>query len=377
MRKNRTIIKIKGLNQERTINSISNKMKIYNIKRESHNICKFEVDFQKKKELLSLLKDCNMEVLEVHSQGIIWKIKRFFTSYGLIAGIILCSLFYLFQYNYVWKIKIVGEEIINQKEITKFVENKISSRNKWKINTKNIEKQLLENYEEISSVSVAIVGQSLIININETILPEEMQTNNKPIISQFDGMITDITLIQGTLAVDVGDIVQKGDILVYPYIIDSQGEEREVFPKAEIWADIWVSGTEIHYDYQIISQRTGESRTNSQIYLFDKLIYSNAKKCDYLEYEMEKQSSYLNKNNILPFVLTKVTYYEVKTMEIFKDFSTVKDDIIEKARQKALIFLQENEIIKEEKITLKEGGGIHEVDVLLTVNRNIGENNEN
>lgn len=372
MKKSRTIIKFKGLNQERAINIIIKKIKVYNIKRDSHNICTMEVDYQKKKEAVSLLKEQNLEILQVSSQGFKWKFKRLITSYGLIVGILLCSVLYAIQYNFIWRIEVVGTENLQSKEVVRFVEDNLYSRWKSKINAKTIEQSLMECYQEISSASVAIVGQSLIININEAILPDEMQENNNAIVSSFDGMITDIILVQGTLAVDVGDIVKKGDILVYPYIIDSQGEEREVFPKADIWADIWLSGKEVHYDYLVSTERTGKSITITNVYLFNLLIYSNVKGFDFVDYEKEEQSSYLNKNNLLPFVIKKTTYYELETKEVVKQFSDVKDEIIEKARQKTLIFLQENEIIKEEKVSIREIGGIHEVNYLLTVNRNIG-----
>lgn len=372
MKKSRTIVKVKGLNQERAINNLIKKMKIYNLKRDSHNSCRFEVDYKNKKQLVSILNEHNLEVTEVSSQGFKWKVKRLITSYGLIAGMVLCSLLYALQYSYIWKIKVVGTENLKSKEVVRFVEKNLASRRKSKIDSKAVEQSLVEKFEQVSSASVAIVGQSLIININEAILPEEMQTENNAIISNFDGIITDIKLIQGTLAVDVGEIVKKGDILVYPYIIDSQGEEREVFPKAEIWADVWLKGNETHYDYSIETQRTGNSIIVSEVYLYDLLIYSNNISCEFKEYVKEANSSYLNKNNILPFILKKTTYYEVETKEIYQDFSQVKEDIIEKARKKALLFLQENEIIKEEKTNIREGGGIHEVDYLITVNRNIG-----
>lgn len=372
MKKNRFIVKIKGLNQERALNSISQKIKIFNIKRENQNTCQLEVEYSNKKQLLTFLKEENFEVLEVSAQGLKWKLKNFLTCYGLIIGIVCCAIFYTAQYSFVWRIDVVGGNASIEKEVKNHVEKQLTSRRKSKINTKNIEKKLIEYFDEVSSASVAIVGQSLIINISQSILPEEMQQNSKAIISDFDGLITDIKLIQGTLAVDVGDIVKKGDILVYPYIIDSQGEQRETSPKAEVWADVWLNGNEVHYDYYITTQRTGNSMTVSEVYLYDLLIYSSANHCNYEDYESEQSQDYLNKNNILPFVLKKTTYFELETKQYFQEFSLVKEEIIQKAREKALIFLQENEIIKEENYTIREGGGIHEVNYLLTVNRNIG-----
>lgn len=258
MKKSRTVVKIKGLNQERVINTISKKMNVYNIKRQSHNVCKFEVDYDKKKELFSILNSFNLEILHVSAQGLKWKLRRFFTSYGIILALLVCSICYTLQYGYILKIDVVGNESIDRREIVRFVDKVLPSRQKKNIDSHSLQQSLVENFEEISSVSVAIVGQTLVININEAVLPDELQTENSAIVSQFDGLITDIQLVQGTLAVDVGEIVKKGDVLVYPYIIDSQGEQREVYPKADIWADVWISGKETHYDYKITTQRTGE-----------------------------------------------------------------------------------------------------------------------
>lgn len=377
MKNNRIFLKLKGLNQERIINSLSKKIKIYNLKRDKYNICTLEVDYKDKKQTLNLLKQENIEILEVSSQGLKWKIKKLITSYGLMVGVFLCSLLYIFQYNFVLDIKVFGNENLNKKEILTFVDKNIKSKWKSNINTKEIEFNLVNSYKEISSASVVIVGQTLIININEAVIPDEMQNDNNVIVSQFDGMITDISLVQGTLAVDVGDIVKKGDVLVYPYIIDSQGEKRDVVAKADIWADVWLSEKVVHYDYTISTQRTGKKQAFSEVYLFDLLIYSNTEQCKYEEYEIEESECYLTKNNILPFVLKKKTYYQLESKEVLIEFENVKDNIIQKAREKTLIFLQENEIIKEEKTNIREFGGIHEVVYLITVNRNIGDVNAN
>lgn len=373
MKKSRISVKIKGLNQERALNTISKKIAIYNLKKQSPSLSSFEIDFKNKKKLLPILQENNLEIQNISAQGIKWKIQNFFSSFGIIAALLICTFLYIFQYNFILQIKVVGEVRLKEKEIVKFVKTKLSSSFKSKINVEKIEKSIISNYNEISSVSVAIVGQTLFININEKVLPDEMVGGKEALVSTYDGIITDINIIQGTLAVDVGDVVKKGDVLVYPYIIDSQGEKRDVVPKAEIKADVWIMTSETFYDYKIETTRTGRKEIISNVYLNNLLIYSSNHNCSFEDYETEENEKFISKNNILPFKVKKTTYYEVFTKEVYQDFSQVKEEIIEKARQKALIFLQENEIIKEEKSSIKEAGGIHQVDYLITVNRNIGE----
>lgn len=368
----RTKFKIKGLNQERLINKIVQEINIYNFNRESHEICNFEIDTKKEKYVKKLLDENGIEVISISHYGFLSKLKSIVASYGIIFALVISTIFYAFQYSFIWKIEIYGEASVEEREIEYFVNSILSSKFKADINTKEMERKIKENFQEISSISVAIVGQTLVLNLNEAILPEEMEGEYKPLISSFDGLVTEINLIQGTLVVNKGDIVRKGDVLVYPYVIDSQGDERAVAPKAEIYADIWISEKIMHYDYQIIVQRTGREISTNQVLLNNLLIYSQRKINDFEQFEIEEEEKLLSKNLIIPFILKKTTYYETETIEIKEEFDNVKEKIIASTREKTLIFLEENEIIKEENVTIREEGGCHEVCYVITLNRNIG-----
>lgn len=370
--KSRVRFKIKGLNQERVLNKLTSSVNIYNFKRTSHDLCEFEVDYSKERIVKSRLLDCNVEIVESHRFGWISKIKQLFSSYGIIIALCLSFMFYCLQYSFIWKIEVYGEEKLQEKEVELFVVKNLTSRLKSQIDTKGLEKKIKNNFDEVSSISVAIVGQSLVLNINEALLPEEMQGEYLPIVSEFDGLITQINLIQGTLAVNEGDLVRKGDVLVYPFVLDSQGYEIAVAPKAEIYADIWLIEKVMHYDYQIIERKTGKKHIKNEVFLNNLLVYSQNSTILFDQYDIETEDILLTKNLCLPFILKKTIYYETQTVEIKEEFADVKNKIIQSAREKTLIFLEENEIIKEEKYTLREEGGCHEISYIVTVNRNIG-----
>lgn len=373
MRKeNRIKLKVKGLNQEKLLNKITKNTIVYNFKRDSHNTCQFEVDYKQRKMVKSLLTENGMEIVSQSHNGIFSFVKRFFMSYGVMIALGLSVVFYPLQYGFILKIEVIGESQVDEKEIKDFAIGNLKSRYKSKIDTKELEFDIKENFKEISSVSVAIVGQTLAININEATLPEEMEGQYLPLLSEFEGLITKINLIQGTLAVNEGSIVKKGDILVYPYVIDAEGEKREVAAKAEIFADVWISEKIMHYDYSIIVKRTGKVKVSSNVYLKNLLIYSNKKSHNFNQFDVENEEVILTKNLLFPFKLKRIYYYETETVEIKEEFNDVKDKIIESLRLKTLIFLEENEIIKEEKYTIREEGGCHEINYLITVNRNIG-----
>lgn len=367
---NRSHFKIKALNKEKILNNLSKDFLLFNIKQTDRYI-EFDSNKEDGEKIETILLKNNVKELSVKHKG--FKLKTLLKMWGVIVGLILGLCAYCFQYFFVFKIEVWGCENLSDKELISFVENQLNSKFRYFINTKEIEIAVKNNFEKISSVSIAIVGQSLIVSINEAVLPDEMEGEFSPIISQYDGLVTDINLVQGTCNVQVGDIVQKGDVLVYPYIYDADGEQMAVQPKAQIQADVWIKSEDVFYEYLIKEERTGRKIVCSEVSLFNLIIYSNTKENSFDNYESEVESYYLTKNNILPFIYTKYTFYETKTFEINRNFEEEKDEVIEKLRAKSLISLSENEIIKDEKCSINNAGGIYYLSYTITIEKDIGE----
>lgn len=370
--KNKTIFKIKGLNQERSFNNISKTVSIYNIKKEDDGTSQFEVDYKDAKKTKKFLEQQGFQILSVTNHGILFKFKNLFTRYGIVAGLIFCLLFYLLQYNFILQVKVLGEPSEIQSLIKEYVVENLNSNFKYNIDTKEIENSIKAEFDQVSSVSIAIYGQTLLINYNPSTIPEEMRGEFDPIVSEYDGMITDIELVSGTLNVKVGDIVQKGDVLVYPYIIDTDGETRQVTPSAKITANVWFSESITHYDYRLETKRTGKKIVSSFVKLGDLVIYSHDKENNFQEYEVESYSQPLTKKLLLPFTLEKIVYYQTQTDEIIEPFEEVREEVIEKAREKTLIFLDKNAIIINENYIIKDAGSVHNVIYTITTSITFG-----
>ena len=369
--KNRAKIRIKSYNQERILNNITKKINIYNYIKEEKNISSFEVDLKNQKYVIQNLKSNNIEIVSIKHEGIKNKVLKIFSNIGLIIGVIISILIYILQYQFIWNIEILGDKNIDDKEMLNFINSNIQSRFKSKIDLDKLEIQIKDNFDNISSVSVAIIGQSLVVNLNVSSIPNEMLGNYPAIVSQYDCLVKEINLIQGTLNVKVGDIVKKGDVLVYPYVIDSQGGKRDIEPKANIFAEVWFSSSIKHYDYFIEIKKTGKSIVNSDIQLFGLNIYQNYKENSFENYEVETKTISLTNNLILPFKLKKTIYYETEVIEHYEPFEAVKEKIIDQARQKTLIFLSENEIISKENFTIKEEVGFYTVNYYITTYKDV------
>lgn len=374
--RNYHFFEIKGLNQERLFNNLSQKFEIFEINRLEKNRCTFKVKYFDGPKVKKILLGEGYEILTHKKAGFLNQMAIFCTSYGLIAGIAISVLIYAVQSPYIQKIEVWGVE--NSAEIAQYVESNLPSKNKNRINVADIEHMINYNFDNISFVSGAIVGQSLVINVKNEIVPPEMESEFAPIVAEYDGVITDISLIQGTLRVQVGDIVQKGQILVEGYVINSSGESFNIQPKATIYMDIWVEGEATHFDEQIVTYRTGAKVTHVSVTLFGAEFYTNGVECTFEQYESERAVQNLSHNNLLPFKVIKTTYYELQSQTIVSTFDEKREQVIEQARENCLQKLQGCEIIKNENYRIIQAAGSTTVKYVITANLLVsGEEDEN
>ena len=349
--KNGVQFKIKGLNQEKNLNILAKKFPIYDIVRVSKNCSIFKVKIFHAKKVRKILIDLNYEILEEKRLGALPVLLRVFNIYT-ISAIIFSTILIFAQSPYIWQYEILGEENISKTEVVSFIKDNFT-KNKYKLNTKSVEGALYEEYEEISFVSVIVRGQTLIVNIKEKLLPEEIYGDFKPIISEYDGKVTGINLISGTMAVKTGDYIKAGDVLVYPYY-DDAGTIKKVMANAEITMEIYHTSSITHFEDRIELVRTGRSTVNTEVLIFNLPIYSNICEMDYKLYETETNEQNLINNNILPLKLKRTTYYELEEVKIHETFEEAKDRLLKEAREKALLNAGNCDIIKDEYYTVEE-----------------------
>lgn len=348
----KTIFKIKGLNIEKNLNILSKDYAIYDIERKEKNITTFTVDFRYHKKIKKALLKFGYEIVEEKNQGFLAYFSKIFGNFGVIFAFLLATVLYFVQSPYIWQYEILGEENLSKTEIVDFVKENFSS-NKNNIDPSDIENALYSNFEEISFVSCIIKGQTLIINIKEKLMPEEIYGDFKPIYSLYDGKVTEINIISGTAEVSVGDYVQKGDILVRPYYLDSSGNMQQVEADAEIKLEVYHTAEITHFDTRIEVQRTGNYEILDEVQLFGLTIYSNGENPNYSNFESVVEYENLTDNNILPFKLKRTTFYELQEVTIKETFEEVSEKIIAQAREKALENCESYDTIVDEFYTLK------------------------
>lgn len=372
--KNGVQFKIKGLNQEKNLNILSKTFSLHDIVRLSKNMATFKVSLLHAKKVRKKLKDLSVEILEERRLGIFPVLARIFHP-CIISAVIFSLLLILAQSPFILQYEVIGEESLSKSEIVSFVKDNFSS-NKYKLSTKSVQTALYKEYEEISFVSVIVRGQTLVINIKEKLLPDEIYGDFTPIVSEYDGKITEINLISGSMAVKVGDYVRAGDVLVNPYYMDGD-VRREVRANAEIKMEVYHTVSLTHYEDRTERVRTGRSVENVEISLFDLPIYTTINEVDYELFEEVVKESDLILNNLLPLKMRQTTYYELEEVEVHETFAEAQNRLIQEAREKILENAENCDIILNEHFTLEDGEGCTTMTYTIVEEKTIGGLDEN
>lgn len=368
--KNLTKFHISGLNQEKLLSQLCKQCPLSDIERNSKSDTTFKCSYFDHRKVEKFLKSKNVKIESVTHEGYAHKFFQIFTSYGLIAAFAIFSVLYVVQAQFVLQYCVIGLDKLTESEIVSFVKQEFPAK-KSQINTKLVETALIDNFPRISFVSCIIRGQTLVLNIKEKLMPDEMYGSFSPLVAKKDGRISEINLISGTLNVKVGDFVRAGDILVEPFTIDTSGQVKQVEAKAEIVAQVYNEGSVDHYETYVEVVRTGRKVVQNDITLFGLSIYTFKEELNFQMYETEVEDVDLSKNLFLPFKMRKTTFFELEQHTVITKFEDVKDEFVAKAKEKALEKCENYQLMKEEFFTIRELAGVTIVNFCIVTEEDI------
>lgn len=371
--KNVTSYTIKNLNKEKIFKQILKKCEIYNVKFINNNI-EFSIKNKNKKYVENILKSNNSKVLNIKQLGIFSFLKRTIFRPGIISAILFMSIFVFISNFFVFQYSIIGNELVSEKEVLQILQqNNVSGVvAKNSINIEKIQDDLLL-IDKVSLVSVIIQGNTMLINIKEKVYNPEYEDRQEfeYICSEYDGIITEISPIQGTILVKLGQTVKKGQQLVAPYILDTSGQKLSVKPMADIKADVFFTNICEIADTQISMVDTGNIVQSRNITLFNLPIYSQNNICTYKNYRVEESTEYLTYGLLLPIKVQKKFFYEQTEQVIENYFENNKQQILKDCLQKTRQLVENYEIIKTEYQTTTNVCGINRITTTVVVNKSI------
>ncbi len=168
-----------------------------------------------------LRRECDREGIKIKRTdyvGLPRLVNRYKRRAGLFIGMVLAIILILLADNYVWDIRISGNENITYSQLTDLLSDcglRVGSK-LLELDVDEIETYVTLRDKRVSWIAINIVGTHANVQIRETGEEPSENTPVKPsnLIATRDGQIEYLELFGGNPMVRVGDTVRKGDLLV-------------------------------------------------------------------------------------------------------------------------------------------------------------------
>lgn len=170
-------VEIQGLNLEKFLNLlIKNNIEVCCVRRIEFNKFCVKVPYSNYKKFLEISNKLCYNIVVNKYTGLIKFLKFFKARFALVLSLICAIVLMVISNMFVFQFEIKGNKNISNEQICEVLsKNNISFGTlKTNVNLKEIQNLLLGNFEELSLVSCTIVGNTLFINIKESIVVDKV-----------------------------------------------------------------------------------------------------------------------------------------------------------------------------------------------------------
>lgn len=247
--------------------------------------------------------------------GIPRLIYRYRHRYGIALGVLLLFAIVFFSGRVIWDIRIDGNRRLSEEEvIASLGECGLSVGDfKRQVDTSTVENILMIESEDISWISINLIGTVAEVEIREREVAEEAEPwDAANVVAAEEGEIVLFEDVRGNILLKIGDRVEAGDLIISG-IYEGRGGIRYTSARGKVLArceeEIRIK-VPLEYDKKIY---TGEVYTEKYLVFFEKeiKIYSNCRNlgttCDKID-----TVEYANVcgGGDLPVGVRTVRYYE-------------------------------------------------------------------
>jgi len=333
-------ITVEGFFIERFINNcINNKIFLWGIKRKGTTLLTVNVNINNFKKIHNIARKTKCKVKINSKKGLPIILHRYRKRKLFIFFMIPIALLILISSTYIWNIEVIGTENIDVQElILQLNQEGIEiGKRKASIDSKNVINNIRLKRNDIAWLSIDMKGTNVIVNIVEA--EEKPKIINKDencnIVATQRGLITKITADTGTATVNVGDMVEKGDILIGGYMEGKYTGTRYVHAKGEVKAKVWYTKKETSGLTREISEETGvtENKYSLKFNNFKINLYKTLPNFENYDTINETKKIKIFSNFYLPIEITKTTFVEKRNKQITYGIQELKELLIEKLEQ--------------------------------------------
>ena len=192
---------------------------------------------------------------------------------GLMLGLVLSAVLVFASHQFVWDIRVTGNEQMTSSEIIAILEGYGFSVGSYipSANTDRLENKILIDSDKISWLSINIVGTVANVEVREREVAQSQSTATSPanLVAKKSGIIEEVRVFRGKVVVGAGKYVEKGELLVSGLYDSTQEGFRYTRASGQIYArTVEEFYIEIPYKYEGKAY-TGEIYCNKYLNFFD------------------------------------------------------------------------------------------------------------
>jgi similar to stage IV sporulation protein len=239
-------------------------------------------------------------------------VRKVKNRFGVVVGICLFLALNIFLSTFIWDVKIVGNEEVDENTIIKLCSDSgldIGVR-KGSVDVGRLKQIIPLEIKGIAWSSVNVEGSFVTVNISES--KESVKKDDTPsnIIASCDGVIKSIEVVKGEKTTEVGKVVVKGELLVSG-VVNFGDKQKLVSGDGIVLAE-----THHKYVFNIgktlgLSKVNGKKDNRNMLYFFGIKIplYLKDVNSDYKSFVLENYLS-LNGKRIPIGLISKAYIYE-------------------------------------------------------------------
>jgi len=320
-------ISISGLSIDLLLKSLHDKeISIRNITRKSRTQMQLTIPNKSYKDFKEAAQKHKADTKIVRRQGILFRILSLLGRPVLSAGLVAILIFSIAGN---WFVTDLDYNVLADEETMEELKDNCrrlgiyqgAFKRNWDVDKLEIE--IYKAMKDIVYVSIKIDGSFVEIEAVEKTASDSDRKRNVPsnVIAEKACVIQEILLYNGYSVIEVGDVVEKGQLLVSAIVPSKDGSESMIVgAAADIKGRVWYTGTHKSFLYDIISKQTGNIDKSFKIIFGEKTIIETYSKLDLYQTEAYE---YVIMQNILPIKIVVNKNKEIVNETIELDLEDV------------------------------------------------------
>ena len=183
------------------------------------------------------------ELLVCKPRGIFPTAKRAARRRALLATLLICGVLLGVSNLFVWRIDVTGNEAVPTGAVLRAMEESGAGIGSFwpAFDGEQLKTELLLRLEDVQWIAVNYGGGGAEVVLRERRTVPEVIDNDEPVhlVSDRDGVISEMSVKQGQPAVGVGDTVEKGQTLISGAAVSTLGTTRTVHALGSVRARTW------------------------------------------------------------------------------------------------------------------------------------------